>query len=128
MEIQGKITNTSFRSGKRSDGSTWEAVDYWIVEQGVRFGSEFQFSMFGDNMKAYALRKGAEGKFAFRLSNQMKNGFSRLEVALVGFDGTDHDREGNEVQKCLGVFAAHDVSASGQETSTESPDSNDLPY
>ena len=75
MELQGKITNTSFRNGKRADGSTWEAVDYWIIEQGVRYGSEFQFTLFGDNMKAYALRKGAEGLFAFKLASVMRNGF-----------------------------------------------------
>ena len=47
-------------------------------------------------MKAYALRKGAEGLFAFKLASVMRNGFSHLEVTLTGFKGKDHDREGKE--------------------------------
>ena len=127
MELQGKITNTSFRNGKRADGSTWEAVDYWIVEQGVRYGSEFQFTLFGDNMKAYALRKGAEGLFAFKLASVMRNGFSHLEVTLTGFKGKDHDREGKELEKCMGIYAEGSPSATS-EADTQSQDSNDLPY
>jgi hypothetical protein len=127
MELTGKITNTSFRNGKRADGSTWEAVDYWIIEQGVRYGSEFQFTLFGDNMKAYALRKGAEGLFAFKLASVMRNGFSHLEVTLTGFKGKDHDREGKELEKCMGIYAEGAPSATS-EADTQSPDSNDLPY
>ena len=127
MELQGKITNTSFRSGKRADGSTWEAVDYWIIEQGVRYGSEFQFTLFGDNMKAYALRKGAEGLFAFKLASVMRNGFSHLEVTLTGFKGKDHDREGKELEKCMGIYA-EDLPSATSEADTQSQDSNDLPY
>ena len=114
MELTGKITNTSFRNGKRADGSTWEAVDYWIIEQGVRYGSEFQFTLFGDNMRAYALRKGAEGLFAFKLASVMKNGFSHLEVTLTGFKGKDHDREGKELEKCMGIYAEPNQQAGAQ--------------
>lgn len=127
MELTGKITNTSFRNGKRADGSTWEAVDYWIIEQGVRYGSEFQFTLFGDNMKAYALRKGAEGLFAFKLASVMRNGFSHLEVTLTGFKGKDHDREGKELEKCMGIYADGGSSATS-EADTQTADSNDLPY